>query len=183
MSTPNAWKDRRGIQAFVKGNPWSTRTAKPGSDPLQRTALAYKGCSVLGPNGSIAQLHTACLEQSTACTALPAGLAWETHADLSQKHRDVYERCYTGNYERAWYKTVSYSFHPTPCSSFHLKTCLSRMWVDLLLFILHQKKEKLSKHCQCVAMAMSSMPQTGTSLPKEIAAGSEPFHQLKRLFS
>lgn len=93
MSTPNAWKDRRGIQAFVKGNPWSTRTAKPGSDPLQRTALAYKGCSVLGPNGSIAQLHTACLEQSTACTALPAGLAWETtlifHRNIEMSMKDV----------------------------------------------------------------------------------------------
>lgn len=56
-------------KGFVKGDLWSTRTAKPGSDLLQEIAMAYRG-------SSIGQLCTKYTRRGSPArrTGLPAGL-------------------------------------------------------------------------------------------------------------
>lgn len=101
-----------------KGLPWATEAAQ----------CPRPGCS-------IDQLHT---EQPQRRESSP-------HARTSTSSCFKRHTRYTRNYERTWYRKLVSFFFPLSSSSFHMKTGLSCMWVNLLLFILHQKS-KLSKH-------------------------------------
>lgn len=104
-------------QAMIcyKGLPWPTKAAQ----------CPRPGCR-------IGQLH---MEQPQRRESSP-------HTRTSSWSSFERPTCY---YKRTWHrKPVSFFFSLTSFS-FHMKTGLSCMWVNLLLFILHQKS-KLSKH-------------------------------------
>lgn len=126
---------------FVKGNLWSTRTAKPGSDLLQGIAMAYRGSSVPETTCSIGQLRTKHARRGSP--ARRAGLPVGPISNGVHINR--------GNCERTWDRNPYFiPLAPPWVLGFIWKQgYLTCGWICFYLFSSKKKKKpKLPKHCQ-----------------------------------
>lgn len=116
---------------FVKGDLWSTRTAKPGSDLLQEIAMAYRGSSI----GQLCTKHTR-RGSPARRTGLPAGLilkgAHITEGTVKEHETHI--------------SILSPLLHPEFFISFENKV-LSHVGESSFIYS-PSKKAQASKHCQ-----------------------------------
>lgn len=122
--------------------------AKPGSDPLQRTALP----GLQRPLGAGTQLwrHTAAGgvpgAEHSLHTVLPAGLAWKTHADL-HRNRDMSMKHVTQHTMKEHDTKRAYFMPSAPTHVLHFiwkHGYLARGWICYYLFSIKKRQSFLS---------------------------------------